>query len=97
MPSDRIDGAIEFIMASPSQLDDVLTILDEAARWPSRFEPSWAEGAIGRGESWLIRDCVASNEWLRAYYEAAGFVHRGDVAVAGRPGPPCAPSRPASC
>lgn len=157
MPSDRDDGAIEFLRASPSQLDDVLTILDEAARWlqargvvqwPSRFEPSWVEGAIGRGETWLARvgatacatvtldgadsvwdglagralyvhrmavrrqsagvgaavlawaagvarerglealrlDCVASNDRLRAYYEAAGFIHRGDVTVAGAPG-----------
>jgi hypothetical protein len=71
-------------MASPSQLDDVLTILDEAARWlqargvsqwPSRFEPSWVR-----------LDCVASNGRLRAYYEAAGFIHRGDVTVAGAPG-----------
>lgn len=144
-------------MASPSQLDDVLTILDEAARWlqargvaqwPSRFEPTWVEGALGRGETWLVRvgattcatvtldladsawnglpgralyvhrmavrrqaaglgaaiiawaagaarerglealrlDCVASNDRLRAYYEAAGFIHRGDVTVAGAPG-----------
>jgi hypothetical protein len=29
---------------------------------------------------------VASNDRLRAYYEAAGFVHRGDVAVGGAPG-----------
>ena len=157
MPSDRGDGAIEFLMASPSQLDDVLTILDEAARWlqargvsqwPSRFEPSWVEGALGRGETWLVRvgartcatvtldlgdsawdglpgralyvhrmavrrqsaglgaailtwaagvaresgldalrlDCVASNDRFRAYYEAAGFIHRGDVTVAGAPG-----------
>jgi hypothetical protein len=151
VPSDRSDGAIEFLMASPSQLDDVVTILDEAARWlqargvsqwPSRFELSWVEGAIGRGETWLARvparpsrwtwptpsgtgslaalftctgwrcavyrrrilawaagavrerglealrlDCVASNDRLRAYYEAAGFIHRGDVTVAGGSGP----------
>lgn len=157
MPSHRSDGPIEFLVASPGQLDDVLTILDEAARWlqargvsqwPSRFEPSWVEGALGRGETWLVRvgattcatvtldgadsvwdglperalylhrmavrrqsaglgaailawaagaardrgldalrlDCVASNGRLRAYYEAAGFIHRGDVAVAGAPG-----------
>ncbi len=157
MPSDRSDGAIEFLIASRSQLDDVLTILDEAAhwlqvrgvsQWPSRFEPSWVEGALGRGETWLVRvgaatcatvtldmadsvwdelpgralyvhriavrrqsaglgaailawaagvarergldglrlDCVASNDRLRAYYETAGFIHRGDVTVAGAPG-----------
>jgi GNAT superfamily N-acetyltransferase len=51
-------------MASPGQLDDVLAVLDEAAawlqgrqvaQWPPRFEPSWVEGAIGRGETWLVR------------------------------------------
>ena len=157
MPSDRGDGAIEFQLASPGHLDDVLAILDEAAlwlrargvvQWPSRFEPSWVEGAIGRGETWLVRigattcatvtldaadsawdglpgralyvhrmavrrqwagigaailgwaagvarergltalrlDCVASNDRLRAYYQDAGFIHRGDVTVAGAPG-----------
>lgn len=29
---------------------------------------------------------LASNERLRAYYESAGFVHCGDVTVAGAPG-----------
>ena len=155
--SDRTGGKVEFLVASPGQLDDVLTVLDEAAawlqgrgvsQWPSRFERSWVEGAIGRGETWLVRvgesisatvtldladsvwdgfgdralyvhrmavrrrsaglgaavldwaacvarerrlgalrlDCVTSNRRLRAYYEAAGFIHRGDVTVAGPPG-----------
>ena len=154
---DRTGGAIEFLVASPRQLDDVLAVLDEAAawlqgrkvvQWPPRFEPSWADGAISRGETWLVRvgetisgtvtldladpvwdgfpgaalyvhrmavcrraaglgteilgwaagvarerarealrlDCVTSNGGLRAYYEAAGFVPCGDVAVAGAPG-----------
>jgi RimJ/RimL family protein N-acetyltransferase len=34
----------------------------------------------------LRLDCVASNGRLRAYYEAAGFTHRGDATVAGAPG-----------
>jgi GNAT superfamily N-acetyltransferase len=155
--SDQSDGAIEFLMAVPRQLDDVLSVLDDAAtwlqsggvvQWPSRFEPSWVEGALRRGETWLVRvgervsatvtvdqadsawdglpgralyvhrmavrreaaglggailtwaagvarergceslrlDCVASNARLRRYYEAAGFVHCGDVTVAGAPG-----------
>jgi GNAT superfamily N-acetyltransferase len=138
-------------------MDDVLSVLNEAAawlrgqgitQWPARFEPSWVEGAIRRGETWLVEvdgmigatatvdwsdrvwsdiggsaaylhrmavrrqaaglggailawaadvarqhgrgalrlDCVASNDRLRAYYEAAEFVHRGDVPVAGAPG-----------
>ena len=150
-------GVTEFLVAAPGQLDDVLTVLDEAAawlrrrevvQWPSRFEPSWVQGAVRRGEVWLVRvggtisatvtldladrawdgvpgsalyvhrmavrrqaaglgavilawaagvarerdlealrlDCVASNGRLRAYYEAAGFAHRGDATVAGAPG-----------
>ncbi len=138
-------------------MGDVLSVLDEVAawlrgqgiaQWPARFEPSWVEGAIRRGETWLVEvdgmisatvtvdwsdrvwseigdsaaylhrmavrrqaaglgsvilaraadvarqhgrgalrlDGVASNDRLRAYYEAAGFVHRGDVTVAGAPG-----------
>jgi GNAT superfamily N-acetyltransferase len=47
----------------------------------------WAEGvAREHGRPALRLDCVASNTRLRAYYEAAGFVHRGDVTVAGAPG-----------
>jgi GNAT superfamily N-acetyltransferase len=155
--SDQDDGTAEFQVAAPGQLDDVLTVLDEAAawlrsrevvQWPSRFEPSWVQGAVHHGEVWLVRvrgtisatvtldqadrvwdgvpgsalyvhrmavrrqaaglgavilaraaalarerdlgalrlDCVASNGRLRAYYEAAGFVHCGDVTVAGAPG-----------
>jgi hypothetical protein len=152
------DLAVRFLVAAPGQVDEVVAVLDEAAawlhgrgveQWPSRFEPSWVEGAVRRGETWLalaggavsgtvtldhsdpvwdglpgaaalyvhrmaVRrsasglgavilgwvvgvarqqgrealrlDCVAANGRLRAYYEAAGFVHRGDVTVAGAPG-----------
>ncbi|GIE98538.1 GNAT family N-acetyltransferase [Paractinoplanes rishiriensis] len=34
----------------------------------------------------LRLDCVATNAGLRAYYEGAGFQHRGDVEVGGAPG-----------
>lgn len=132
-------------------------MLDEAARWlagrgvrqwPPRFEAAWVEGAISRGETWLVEvagrtagtvtldcsdalwadtpgsaayvhrmavcrwaaglgavildwaaatardrgagalrlDCVSSNTRLRAYYEARGFTHLGDVPVGGAPG-----------
>ena len=48
---------------------------------------AWAAGvAREHGRVALRLDCVASNERLRAYYEAAGFVFRGDVTVAGAPG-----------
>jgi hypothetical protein len=45
-----------------------------------------ADAARERGASALRLDCVASNERLRAYYEAAGFLHCGDLPVAGPPG-----------
>jgi len=149
---------VRFLVAAPGQLDEVLAVLDEAAgwlqergveQWPPRFEASWVEGAVRRGETWLVMtggtvsgtvtldlrdpvwddlpgaaalyvhrmavrrsaaglgaatldwsagvarerglealrlDCVASNRRLRAYYEAAGFAHRGDATVAGAPG-----------
>lgn len=34
----------------------------------------------------LRLDCVKSNDRLLHYYEARGFVHRGDVPVGGAPG-----------
>jgi GNAT superfamily N-acetyltransferase len=148
---------IEFQIAAPVQAGDVLSVLNEAAdwlrargisQWPERFDPSWVDDAIRRGQTWLARvdgmlsgtvtldwsdpvwsdaggaaayvhrlavrrqaaglgavilawaadtarqrccqalrlDCVAFNPRLRAYYEAAGFAHRGDVTVAGAPG-----------
>lgn len=47
----------------------------------------WAGASTRRqGGTALRLDCVAANGRLRAYYEAAGFVHRGDVAVGGAPG-----------
>ncbi|WP_432166894.1 GNAT family N-acetyltransferase [Streptomyces sp. bgisy031] len=50
----------------------------------------WAsDAARHRGADALRLDCVSSNARLRAYYEARGFVHRGDVAVGGAPGCGC--------
>ncbi|MGW6620523.1 GNAT family N-acetyltransferase [Nocardia sp. NPDC055002] len=58
----------------------------------------WAAGIGGQILGWaadttrdhsrgLLRlDCVATNDQLRAYYERAGFVHRGDAPVGGAPG-----------
>ena len=152
------DLQIEFFRAKSDQIGQVLAVLDEAAawlqergvkQWPARFERSWIEDAIRRGDTWLLNlgdkasgtvtlersdpvwddappaaalyvhrmavrrsaaglgaiildlaadaarqrdlealrlDCVASNDRLRAYYEAAGFVHRGDATVRGAPG-----------
>lgn len=55
-------GEVEFVVAAPDQVDDVLLVLDEAAcwlqargieQWPARFESSWVRGSIDRGETWL--------------------------------------------
>lgn len=42
----------------------------------------WARGETQRqGRSMLRLDCVADNQFLRAYYENEGFHHQGDVQV----------------
>lgn len=47
----------------------------------------WAADAVREHGSDALRlDCVASNARLRRYYEAAGFLHRGNVPVGGPPG-----------
>ena len=64
MTIDASGGEAEFLVAGPDEASDVLAVLDEAAawlsergiaQWPSRFEPSWVEAAIGRGETWLVK------------------------------------------
>src|SRR6266542_6754373 len=46
--------------------------------------PAWAEHEVMRRGRRLIRlDCLADNPGIRAYYERAGFEHRGDVEVEG--------------
>ena len=46
---------IEFQVAAPGQIDEVLSVLNEAtawlrargvSQWPERFDPSWVDGAI---------------------------------------------------
>ncbi|HYT78248.1 MAG TPA: GNAT family N-acetyltransferase [Actinomycetota bacterium] len=45
---------------------------------------AWAEHEVMRRGRRLIRlDCLADNPGIRAYYERAGFEHRGDVEVEG--------------
>ncbi len=45
----------------------------------------WVERvAAERGKRLLRLDCTAENVGLRAYYERAGFTHRGDVRLAHR-------------
>lgn len=157
MEFDWKGSAVGFRRATGASTDVVLGVLDEAAewlggrgisQWPPRFEAAWVEGAVSRGETWLVEvagrtagtvtldrsdplwadspgpaayvhrmavrrwaaglgaviltwadgaarrqgagalrlDCVSSNARLRAYYEARGFVHRGDAPVGGAPG-----------
>ncbi|MGC4795807.1 GNAT family N-acetyltransferase [Micromonospora saelicesensis] len=48
---------------------------------------TWAADRARAHDAAVLRlDCVATNPGLRAYYEAAGFHHRGDVEVGGAPG-----------
>lgn len=82
-----------FHRASTADTAGVLEVLDEAAawlrrrgvtQWPDRFEPSWIEGAIAQGETWLTRvDTTAVGtltlDWsdpLWADAGRAGYVHR---------------------
>lgn len=55
---------LSFHRASPAHTAEVLSVLNEAAdwlrrrdvtQWPDRFEPSWIDEAITRGETWLVR------------------------------------------
>jgi ribosomal protein S18 acetylase RimI-like enzyme len=42
----------------------------------------WAEGYIAaQGKPFVRLDCNGDNPALRAYYERAGYTHRGDVSV----------------
>ena len=42
----------------------------------------WVEGyAAGQGKPFVRLDCNGDNPALRAYYEHAGYTHRGDVSV----------------
>lgn len=62
-------AAIDVRPASDADVDDVLSILDEAAmwlhgrgirQWPQRFPAALVAPAVDRGETWLaIRDCRA--------------------------------------
>lgn len=44
----------------------------------------WAETqAILTGKKHLRLDCLAANGMIRAYYEKAGYVHKGDISPKG--------------
>lgn len=63
-----------------------LAVRRSAAGLGARLLQWAAIEALAEGRSYLRLDCVASNRRLRRYYEAAGFVHRGDAHLAGPPG-----------
>ena len=76
---------IEFQVAAPGQAGDVLSVLNEAAdwlrargisQWPERFDPSWVDDAIRRGETWLVR----ADSTLRV---PRGFANPGSFDIAG--------------
>ncbi|AXI80045.1 GNAT family N-acetyltransferase [Peterkaempfera bronchialis] len=46
----------------------------------------WAAATLAHTGRHLRLDCLAANTALRAYYESAGFTHRGDTRVGGAPG-----------
>jgi len=44
----------------------------------------WAENrAVQSGKKFLRLDCLASNRNIRAYYEKAGYLHKGDASPIG--------------
>jgi GNAT superfamily N-acetyltransferase len=96
-------AAVRFLVAGPGQVDEVLTVLDEAAdwlrgrgveQWPARFERSWVEGAVRRGETWLaladgavsgtVTLDAADSVWDDLPGAAALYVHRMAVRRAAR-------------
>jgi hypothetical protein len=85
---------VDFCVATADQADDVLSVLDEAAawlrrrgiaQWPARFERSWVEDAILRGETWLVdvNGTIAATvtvDWSDAAWSdvggSAAYIHR---------------------
>jgi len=55
---------------------------DFAGQGVGRALLAWAERKVAQaGGEYLRLDCDAHNPMLRAYYESAGFTHRGDVTL----------------
>ncbi|PZG09983.1 hypothetical protein C1J01_36800 [Nonomuraea aridisoli] len=95
---------VVFHRAGADRTEEVLSVLDEAAsrlhargisQWPARFEAAWVEGAISRGETWLVATGgkvagTVTMDWSDPLWAdsngSAGYVHRGDVPVGGAPG-----------
>jgi GNAT superfamily N-acetyltransferase len=85
---DQAVGTFSLQLSDPpmwgAQPDDALYLHGLAVRRThrglGRHLLSWAERmAAAAGRSYLRLDCMAENPALRAYYERAGYRHRGDV------------------
>jgi len=94
MTAMRNGAEIVFRVAGPDQAADVLSVLDKAAawlrergiaQWPARFEPSWVEDAIRRGETWLVETdgaigATVTLDWSDPLWAdadgSAAYVHR---------------------
>jgi GNAT superfamily N-acetyltransferase len=89
----RLTGTVTLSWSDPMWPDDGaagyvhrLAVRRDAAGLGRRLLDWAAATAIGAGRDRLRLDCVAWNQRLRGYYEAAGFVYRGDSEVRGAPG-----------
>lgn len=85
---------VSFRRATSECTHEVLNVLDEAAgwlraqgisQWPARFQAAWVEGAISRGETWLVcpgRETAGTVtvDWADPLWAdaggTAGYVHR---------------------
>ena len=92
MTEDRDGAEVVFERAGADRMDEVLSVLDEAAdwlrargisQWPARFEAAWVEDAIGRGETWLVAvggevAGTVTLDWADPVWDdgPAGYVHR---------------------
>ncbi|MFC4529460.1 GNAT family N-acetyltransferase [Sphaerisporangium dianthi] len=86
MTADWNGMEVVFQRVGVDRMDEVLTVLDEAAgwlnargigQWPVRFETAWVEEALFRGETWLVAtgDKVAGTvtmDWSDPLWADAG-------------------------
>ena len=89
----RLAGTVTLSWSDPLWPDDGaagyvhrLAVRRDAAGLGRRLLDWAAAITIGAGRDRLRLDCVAWNQRLRDYYEAAGFAHCGDSEVRGAPG-----------
>ncbi|MFE4517907.1 GNAT family N-acetyltransferase [Kitasatospora sp. NPDC056783] len=94
MTADWNRDGVAFRRATDEHTHEVLGVLDEAAawlgakgvrQWPASFDAAWVEGAIARGETWLVDidgepAGTFTLDWADPKWEeiggTAGYVHR---------------------